>query len=55
MEDELYLERDENRILDCFSSADIEKKFGKRDDPEFQVGVHSFVLHNVFGTKNTVV
>lgn len=37
MEDELYLERDAGRILDCFSSADIEKKFGKRDDPAFQV------------------
>nr|XP_039270572.1 GTPase-activating protein and VPS9 domain-containing protein 1-like isoform X1 [Styela clava] len=36
MDDELYLERDSNRILDCFSQVEIEKRFGKKDDPEFQ-------------------
>lgn len=43
MEDELYLERDEKRILDCFSQADIEKKFGKSDDPEFKARIKKHI------------
>lgn len=43
MEDELYLERDAGRILDCFSPPDIEKKFGKRDDPAFQARIDKHI------------
>lgn len=37
MDDELYLERDSNKILDCYSQVEKEKRFGRKGEPEFEV------------------
>ena len=41
MDDDLYLETNQGKMLSRLSASEIRKRFGNREDPSFQV----FIIH----------
>lgn len=52
MDDDLYLETNQGKMLSRLSAAEIRKRFGNRDDPAFQVS-HPAALLSFKGGVST--